>query len=165
MAMKRLLLTGIAVLFLATGTAHAGNIPPPDKEAKTKKELNDKKEANENWFKHGIKIQELTRYVMSGKNIILYFEHALDLNCSPGEFDVRVVKYPEHGTVELVPANGLAAFPEDNPRSKCNGKKVKGINIIYKSSPEYAGPDNVHVMSYGESGLAFETHWKLNVAR
>jgi len=163
MPMKKLFLSGIAALLLATGTAHAENIPPPDKEAKTKKELNDKKEANENWIKHGIKIQELTRYVISGKNIILYFEHALDL--PPGEFDVRVLKYPEHGTVELVSTNGPANFPKDNPRSKCNGKKVKGINVIYKSSSDYAGPDAVYVMSYGESGLAIETHWRLNVAR
>jgi len=158
--MHRFFLTSIAALFLTTGVAHAG---AGDKPVSAQQKAN--KEANEDWAKYGIKIQELTRYVISGKSIVLYFEHALDLNCSPGEFDVRVLKYPEHGTVELVSADGLAAFPEDNPRSKCNGKKVKGIKIIYKSSPEYAGPDAIHVMSYAESGLALETHWKLNVAR
>ena len=156
--MTRLLLCTATILALTASYAGAH-------EPLTKKELNDKKEANENWIKHGIKIQELTRYVISGKNIILYFEHALDLNCSPGEFDVRVLKYPEHGTVELVFANGPANFPKDNERFKCNGKKVKGINIIYKSSPEYAGPDNVHVITFASSGFAIETHWRLNVVR
>src|SRR5262245_7633710 len=108
--MKKTLLTGIAALFLATGTAQAGT---GDKPVSAQQKLNAKKEANEDWVKHGIKIQEATRYVISGKSIILYFEHALDLNCSSGEFDVRVLKYPEHGTVELVPADGPAAFPKD----------------------------------------------------
>ena|SRR5437868_6708024 len=155
--MTRLLLCTATIIALTASYAGA--------EPLTKKELNDKKEANENWMKHGIRIQELTRYVISGKSIILYFEHALNEECSPGEFDVRVLKYPEHGTIELIPADGPANFPKDNKRSKCNGKKVKGINVIYKSSPGYAGPDVAHVISYAESGSAIETHYRLNVAR
>jgi|SRR6516162_1472042 hypothetical protein len=158
--MKKALLAGIAVLLLVTGAAHADVADKP-----VSAQQKAKKEANEDWVKYGIKIQELARYVISGKSIVLYFEHGVDLNCSPGEFNIRVLKYPEHGTVEFVPADGPAAFPEDNPRSKCNGKKVKGIKIIYKSSPEYTGPDVIHLISYAESGLALETHWKLNVAR
>jgi hypothetical protein len=83
MTMTRLLLCTATILAL---TASYAGAPEP----LTKKGLNDKKEANEDWMKHGIRIQEFTRYVISGKSIILYFEHALNEDCSPGEFDVRV---------------------------------------------------------------------------
>ncbi len=122
-------------------------------------------QTDEDWHKQGVKIHEATRHVISGKSIILYFEHALDSNCTQGEFDARILKYPEHGTIELVPATGRANFPKENIRSKCNGQKVKGINIIYKSSPKYAGPDTAYVMTFAESGFAVETRWKLNVVR
>jgi hypothetical protein len=121
-----------------------------------------KKEA---YFNAGIKLEEITRYVVSGKSIVLYFEHALNEECSPGEFDVRVLKQPEHGTIELVPATGPAKFRKDNPRSKCNGKKVKGINIVYKSSSGYIGEDIAHVVTFAETGFAFETHWTFKVMR
>jgi hypothetical protein len=50
-----------------------------------------------------------------------------------------VLKYPEHGTIELIPADGPANFPKENKRSKCNGKKVKGINVIYNHRQDTQG--------------------------
>jgi hypothetical protein len=57
--MTRLLLCTATIIALTASYAGA--------EPLTKKELTDKKEANENWMKHGIRIQEFTRYVISGK--------------------------------------------------------------------------------------------------
>jgi hypothetical protein len=114
----------------------------------------------------GIRIKEFTRYIPSGKNRNLYFAHALKRDCSPAdEYDVKVLKQPEHGTVELISGDGPANFPKDTERFKCNGKKVRGINIVYKSAPGYAGPDNLHMIFLLEYGIVFEVHYKLNVVR
>jgi hypothetical protein len=153
----RLLLCTATILALTESASAQGPF--------TKEELNDK-EANAKWNKNGVRIKEFTRYVSSGKNLKLDFLVVLNPNCSlVDEFDVKVLKHPEHGTVELVPSDGFPAFAKDNERFKCTTKKVRGINVIYKSPAGYAGPDDLHIISFLANGYAIEVHYRLNVMR
>ena len=122
--MRTLLLT--AMIF-ALNVPHARALDPRERQ----------KAANIDWHTRGVKVAEFTRHLISGKSIILYFEHALDEGCSQAAFETRVLKYPEHGTIELIPIIGSANFPKGNARSKCNGKRVAGVNIVYQSAGGY----------------------------
>ena len=78
-------------------------------------------------------------------------------------YDVKTTKEPEHGTVEIVPAENFSTFAKDNVSFKCNARKMSGFNVNYKPSEEYRGPDEFTVLVLWPNGYASEAHFKMVV--
>ena len=108
----------------------------------------------------GLTKYEITRYVVSGKKQTIEFVYGAYPDCSPLEWiEIRKVKEPEHGTVEIAPGEHF-----NNDRTKCgNGKKIRGQTVSYKSSGGYTGPDAFDLLVLYPSGTAREMHFIMNV--
>src|SRR2546430_11945354 len=127
--MKKLLLTGIAALFLATGTVQAA---PPW----TEEEL-----------RSGTRKIEITRHVPSGVTSTLGILFYLTQSCDPRTgAEMQIMKGPEHGTAELVLGDEIVNLTKDNDRFHCNGKKRPGTAIKYTSKDGYVGTDDFVVL-------------------
>jgi hypothetical protein len=63
--------------------------------------------------------------------------------------EVRTLKEPEHGTIEFVAGESFPTFT-DGSRAKCNGKKMPGMVVKYKSVKGYIGTDEFHLLAMFE---------------
>jgi hypothetical protein len=123
-------------------------------------------EANEPdaFVKEGLKKSDLTRYVPSGKNRTVWFVYAANPDCSSqGDIDIKTTKEPAHGTIEIVPGEGFVSFQSEHYRTKCGGKKLRGVNVNYKSSGGYVGPDEFDVIALYPKGFGWEVHFNMSV--
>jgi hypothetical protein len=98
--------------------------------------------AQEQWSKEeteaGIKRLEYTRHVPSGKQRTLNFHIFTNPDCSIVEgMEIKKTQEPKHGTIEIVLGDGFSQYTKDNVRSKCNGRKLRGSVVNYKSSDGY----------------------------
>jgi hypothetical protein len=115
-------------------------------------------------MREGVTRNEFTRHVASGRSVVLNFVHSINPDCSSaGDPDVRLVKAPEHGVVAIVSGEGFANYAKDNVRAKCNGKRVHGVNVSYKSSPGYTGTDAFELLSMSPTGFAWEIVYRVDV--
>jgi hypothetical protein len=107
---------------------------------------------------------DLTRYVPSGKSRTIRLIYGASPDCSPwSDIEVRTTKAPEHGTVEIVAGQDFPRFAKDNVRFKCNEKKIPVLNVNYKSSEGYTGPDEFELLILYPRGLADEAHYTMVV--
>jgi hypothetical protein len=84
------------------------------------------------------------KLVASGRPLMLYSAYATNPDCtSAGPIVLRVAQAPEHGRVSIHPAGVFPRFPEANPRSVCNRRRVPGVQATYVSQRGYIGPDFV----------------------
>ena len=65
--------------------------------------------------------------------------------------------------MEIAAAEGFGAWPRDTPRFKCNEKKLRGLNVNYKSSVGYVGPDEFDLLVLWPQGIAWEMHFNMIV--
>jgi hypothetical protein len=108
--------------------------------------------------------KQYSRFVPPGVKRKIGFFHSLNPDCtSTGDILARVVKAPQHGTVETPSASDFATYPKDNIRFKCNEHKVRGIQVIYKSDDKYVGDDEFEVLLLFASGNAWNLHYKIGV--
>jgi len=99
--------------------------------------------------------QQLARVVTSGTNQRIGFFYAVNPDCSAsGDVNVRVTKQPEHGTVETTAATDFPTFPKENMRARCNNRKVRGVQVNYKSAEKYVGADTLDLLMRGGRGGA-----------
>jgi hypothetical protein len=97
--------------------------------------------------------QTLTPIVVSGKDRQVGFFYALNSDCSTrGEGDLRLIRKPEHGTVEFKSGRDAPHFPEGTPVTHCNGQMVPGQAVWYKSAEGYLGKDYFDVEFIGPRG-------------
>ena len=105
---------------------------------------------------------ELTRTVPTGKKRLVAFAANLNPDCSTvGEMDTRVIKQPQHGTVEVEPGSGFTNYPENNQRHGCNLKPSQGMRISYTSKEDFIGKDTFDVEIL--SGVGGDVIWKYTV--
>ena len=91
--------------------------------------------------------QQLARVVTSGTNQRIGFFYAVNPDCSAsGDVNVRVTKQPEHGTGETTAATDFPTFPKENMRARCNNRKVRGVQVNYKSAEKYVGADTLDLL-------------------
>jgi hypothetical protein len=84
------------------------------------------------------------KVVASGRPLMLYHAYATNPDCtSAGAVVLRVTQPPEHGRVSVRPTGVFPRFPESNPRSACNRRRVAGMQATYVSQRGYIGPDHV----------------------
>jgi hypothetical protein len=116
-------------------------------------------------LKDGAWRSESIRYVPSGKLRNVGFLMGVHSDCTPwnaAETEVRMLKEPEHGTVEIVAGENFSSFT-DASRTNCNGKKSPGMWVKYKSVKGYIGLDDFNLLAMFETGVASETRFKLDV--
>jgi uncharacterized NAD-dependent epimerase/dehydratase family protein len=108
--------------------------------------------------------QQLARVVTSGTNQRIGFFYAVNPDCSAsGDVNVRVTKQPEHGTVETTAATDFPTFPKENMRARCNNRKVRGVQVNYKSAEKYVGADTLDLLVLFPAGFGQEVHLNINV--
>jgi hypothetical protein len=118
----------------------------------------------EAFVKEGLRKSDITRYVPSGTSRSVWFVYAANPDCSSqGTIEIRTTKEPEHGTVEAMPGDSFVSFENADYRSKCGGKKLRGINVNYKSSAGYKGSDQFELLALYPKGFAWEALFNINV--
>jgi hypothetical protein len=84
------------------------------------------------------------KVVASGRPLMLYEANSTNPDCSSaGAVVLRVAQGPEHGRVSVRRTGVFPRFPESNPRSVCNRRRVAGMQATYVSQRGYLGPDAV----------------------
>jgi hypothetical protein len=97
--------------------------------------------------------QILTPVVVSGKQAQVGFFYGLNPDCSTrGEGDIRLIKKPEHGTVEFTQGESFPNYPQTSPWHHCNKQKVPGSLVTYKSDEGYIGKEYFDVEFIGPRG-------------
>lgn len=82
--------------------------------------------------------------VFSGNELRLYTMNYVNSDCTSGlRPDVHVVTQPANGTVRLDPVPVTVARAPSDSLSKCNGKKVDGVAVLYTSKFAYVGVDKL----------------------
>jgi hypothetical protein len=108
--------------------------------------------------------QTVTPVTVSGKQSQVGFVWALDPDCSSrGETESRVLRKPEHGTLEITPGNSFPKFPENSPLFHCNKQKVSGSLILYKSNEGYTGKDYFDIEFIGPRGADYTMKYVVTV--
>ncbi len=108
--------------------------------------------------------QTVTPVVVSGKQTQVGFVWALDPDCSTrGETELRILKKPEHGTMEITPGSSFPHFPEKTVLFHCNSQKVPGSLIMYKSGDGYTGKDYFDIEFIGPRGADYTIKYVVTV--
>ena len=108
--------------------------------------------------------QTVTPTVTPGKQSQVDFFYALDPDCSTrGPGDTRLIKKPEHGSVEIVQGSSFPKYPESSPWFHCNNKKLPGTLVMYKSEDGFAGKDHFDVEFIGPRGADLITRYVVTV--
>jgi hypothetical protein len=94
------------------------------------------------------------RYAPAGQKLQLYTLTALDQDCKVKDTTTDIVKAPEHGTALVEDIEHFTYFSKDNPRHKCNEKKIRGPMLTYRAEPGYTGADNLEVLIINNEGFA-----------
>lgn len=82
--------------------------------------------------------------VFSGNELRLYLLNYVNGDCTSGvRPDVHVVTQPANGTVRLEPVPVTVERAATDSLSKCNGKKVDGVAVLYTSKFAYVGLDKL----------------------
>src|SRR5262249_19417774 len=106
-------------------------------------------------IERGIQKKDYARYVKSGSKTAFYFFVATHPDCSTVDgYEVTVSTPPQHGKVEFEPSQEYASWSKDNPRFKCNEKKIRGTNWVYHSHEGYRGKDEFEITVYTPDGTA-----------
>ena len=107
---------------------------------------------------------DLTRYVPSGKSRTIWFVYAANPDCSSqGDIEMRTTKEPAHGAIEVVSGEGFVSFEGETYRKNCGGKKLRGLNVNYKSSGGYVGSDQVILLALFPRGYTWEANFDITV--
>jgi hypothetical protein len=85
------------------------------------------------------------KVVASGRPLLLYQAYSTNPDCSSaGTVALRIAQAPEHGRVSIRQAGVLPRFPESDPRSACNRRRVSGVEAPpHVSQRGYLGSDLV----------------------
>jgi hypothetical protein len=112
----------------------------------------------------GLEKRQFTRVVASGTNQRIGFFYALQPDCTAsGNVNIRVTKQPEHGSTETTTTINFPNYPKENIRSKCNGHKVRGMQVNYKSAEKYVGSDELELLVLFPNGFAWEVRYNIDV--
>jgi hypothetical protein len=104
------------------------------------------------------------KVVVSGKPLIVYWTAATNPDCtSAGNVEIRVTEGPEHGRLTIRRAGVFPNFPESNPRSACNRRRVPGVEVIYTSQRGYVGSDNIVLEAFFPQGRGVRVRTPIQV--
>jgi len=104
------------------------------------------------------------KVVASGRPLMLYQAYSTNPDCSSaGTVVLRVAQLPEHGRVSIHPTGVFPKFPEANPRSVCNRRRVPGVEATYVSQRGYLGSDFVVLEALFPAGRGVRLRFPIRV--
>ena len=104
------------------------------------------------------------KVVASGRPLMLYQAYSTNPDCSSaGTVVLRVAQSPEHGRVNIHPTGVFPKFPEANPRSVCNRRRVPGVEATYVSQRGYLGSDFVVLEALFPAGRGVRLRFPIRV--
>lgn len=87
-------------------------------------------------------LRTVEKVVESGKIQQIERLVGLDADCHPiAKPTISLLQEPSQGRVTVENISVYPSFPPQNPRYRCNTKKVIGQGIFYKSRPSSSGED------------------------
>lgn len=97
----------------------------------------------------------IDKIVAAGTSVTLTAASSVNPDCSlMGIPTVRVMQAPVHGNIKLLHHDVFPRFPQINPRSKCNDKKMPGVVAIYTPDTDFIGSDFAEVEVFFPDGKA-----------
>jgi hypothetical protein len=103
--------------------------------------------------------QPAVKNVVSGNSLKLSFFNSTNPDCSSrGRSEIRLIRAPEHGRVNLRQASD---FPSS--RSECHQRRVPGTALYYQSRRGFAGTDYVEGEVIFPSGTLRQFSYTINV--
>jgi hypothetical protein len=111
-----------------------------------------------------VQVVEVARTATRDQRLRVATFFDLNPDCSViGIPTIRVLEASKNGNVIFEKGSGFPAFPENNPRSKCNASSLDGEIIFYTPEPGYSGPDSVMVEIIYPDGTAGRRHYTIEV--
>ena len=93
-----------------------------------------------------VKATESVRGVDSGTRQVVDHYYSVEPDCSnPGYPEIKVIRGPAHGTVEVEHGETYPGFNKDNVRYECNKSKVASSQVSYQSVAGYHGKDSFEI--------------------
>ncbi len=106
----------------------------------------------------------LSKTALSGASINIYHAYSVNPDCSSaGQMVVRVTNPPQHGRIVVKNAQVFPFFPEFNPRSVCNRRRVPGVRVFYSSDRGYTGSDAAAIEIFSPSGQTHDVSYSISV--
>jgi hypothetical protein len=105
-------------------------------------------------------------YVPSGKMRKLGSLYGAFGDCTPWdikEIEVKTTQEPTNGTIQIVPGDVVAGFKKDSSLVKCSGRKMRALNVNYKSADKFVGTDEFELFIMWPNSRASEMHFIVNV--
>ena len=105
-----------------------------------------------------------TRTVIAGKPFKLTSAISTNPDCtSAGDPVMRVTAPPANGSVSIGRGSAFPYFPESNPRSVCNRRRVPATVATYVARRGYTGPDSLSVEVIFPNGQLRQESYSLMV--
>ncbi len=109
-------------------------------------------------------IPTVQRVVTSGQPQQIHFIAHLEPDCRSlpmGNF--ALLESPAHGRITLERGVDFPNFSPNNPRSRCNTRKVPGNKLIYQSAPGFVGEDGFVIELIGKYGNVVQGRFRIAV--
>lgn len=95
---------------------------------------------------------------------VLFLHPIVGADCvTLGDVNIKVIKHPKNGSLELIDRMGYTAFAKDNQRYKCNVSPVSGTWLEYSSKTGFKGSDEVEIQAFWERGVARKYRFRISV--
>ena len=101
----------------------------------------------------GFEKVSLSKAALGSTQIILWRNTAINPDCTevPG-VTLSVLRPPEHGKATVSDEPVFVAFPQGNPRSACNTRKVPGHEAFYQADAGFTGHDKLVLQGSSPEG-------------
>lgn len=88
----------------------------------------------------------------------------IEPDCELIELTIRITKAPVNGKLEVVEGEAFPYYAKDNPRAKCNDKKVFGASLIfYAPKAGFKGADTASVEVITSRGQSYRYVWNITI--
>ncbi|SFK50184.1 hypothetical protein [Methylorubrum salsuginis] len=109
-------------------------------------------------------IQTVQRVAPSGRPQQVQFIARMEPDCRSLPMDnLAILEGPAHGRISMERGVDFPNFSPNNPRSRCNTRKVPGNKLVYQSAPGFVGEDGFVLEVIGKYGNAMRTRYQIAV--
>jgi hypothetical protein len=106
----------------------------------------------------------LTRTAVAGQPLRLDFVGSFNPDCTPiGTSRVLITRQPSSGRVVVSKGTGFSSYGRENPRSRCNARRMPGIIVHYIPNPGFIGQDSFDAELLFGSGTTLTKTYRLTV--
>ncbi|TDW16581.1 hypothetical protein EV128_13433 [Rhizobium azibense] len=99
-----------------------------------------------------VSTERRTATVTAGSRTVIYQSAFVDPDCTTAALPrLKILDAGKHGKIQIVHEKVFPNFKRDNPRFKCNNRKVEGASIYYTPNPKFRGSDKVKLRESSES--------------